>query len=295
MSYITILDGGMGRQLESMGAPFKQPEWSALALMEAPETVTQAHQAFIDAGCDVITTNAYALVPFHIGQDKFDSDGTALISLATNIARTVADETKDRAIKVVGSLPPAFGSYQPELFKTEKADEIYAPLIDQQKDHIDFWLAETMSSVIEAKTIAALTKNTDKDLWLSYSLKDRYGADDPVQLRSGEDLKTAVQAALDMGVSALLFNCSQPEELTAAFEIIQSMNINIPFGGYANSFDKKESKGANEGLSPTRKDITPQKYLEHAAKWKELGATIIGGCCGIGPDHIKELTLLNKE
>ena len=97
-----------------------------------------------------------------------------------------------------------------------------------------------------------------------------------------------------MNVSALLFNCSQPEELTAAFEVIQKMNIDIPFGGYANSFDKKENTLANESLSAIRDDITPNRYLQHAQQWVEQGASLIGGCCGIGPDHIQKLTDLNK-
>ena len=75
---ITLLDGGMGRELKRRGAPFRQPEWSALALMEAPETVERAHAAFIAAGAEVITTNSYALVPFHIGAARFATDGQAL-------------------------------------------------------------------------------------------------------------------------------------------------------------------------------------------------------------------------
>ena len=46
MANFTILDGGMGRELHRMGAPFKQPEWSALALMLAPDTVSQAHRRY---------------------------------------------------------------------------------------------------------------------------------------------------------------------------------------------------------------------------------------------------------
>jgi len=48
-----ILDGGMGRELQRRGAPFRQPEWSALALMEAPDQVVAAHQAFIEAGAQI--------------------------------------------------------------------------------------------------------------------------------------------------------------------------------------------------------------------------------------------------
>ena len=55
---LRLLDGGMGRELQRIGAPFRQPEWSALALIEAPEFVLQAHQAFIEAGARIITTNS---------------------------------------------------------------------------------------------------------------------------------------------------------------------------------------------------------------------------------------------
>ena len=75
---VTLLDGGMGRELKRIGAPFRQPEWSALALIEAPDFVAQAHRAFIDAGADVITTNSYALVPFHLGEDRFVAQGEKL-------------------------------------------------------------------------------------------------------------------------------------------------------------------------------------------------------------------------
>ena len=49
-SNLMILDGGMGRELQRIGAPFQQPEWSAQALLEAPHCVSQVHRSFIDAG-----------------------------------------------------------------------------------------------------------------------------------------------------------------------------------------------------------------------------------------------------
>ena len=75
-----ILDGGLGRELKAMGAPFRQPEWSALALMEGPHFVRAAHEAFIDAGADIITTNSYAVVPFHIGEATFQERAGELLS-----------------------------------------------------------------------------------------------------------------------------------------------------------------------------------------------------------------------
>lgn len=89
-----ILDGGFGRELARRGAPFRQPEWSALALTEAPEIVKQVHLDFIDAGAEVITTNNYAVVPFHIGQERFDHEVRDLVQVAI-------DQAKMRLLKVV--------------------------------------------------------------------------------------------------------------------------------------------------------------------------------------------------
>lgn len=75
---LVILDGGMGRELQRRGAPFRQPEWSALALSEAPEAVLAVHTAYIEAGAQVITSNSYAVVPFHIGEERFAQEGRTL-------------------------------------------------------------------------------------------------------------------------------------------------------------------------------------------------------------------------
>ena len=93
---IRILDGGMSRELIRLGAELRQPEWSALALMEAPDIVRQVHQDFIDAGADVVTTNSYALVPFHIGEERFRDQGPALIALSGRLAREAADARANR-------------------------------------------------------------------------------------------------------------------------------------------------------------------------------------------------------
>ena len=111
MKSIRILDGGMSRELVRLGAQLRQPEWSALALMQSPDIVRRAHEEFIAAGADVITTNSYALVPFYMGEERFRTDGRSLIGLAGRLAREAAEGAKDRRVLVAGSLPPIFGSY----------------------------------------------------------------------------------------------------------------------------------------------------------------------------------------
>ena len=289
-----LLDGGMGRQLARMGAPFRQPDWSALALMEAPETVSLAHRQFIDAGAEVITTNSYALVPFHIGEARFASDGARLADLSGRLARHAADAA-GRPVKVAGSLPPLFGSYRPDLFDAARAPQILAALTEGLAPYADLWLAETQSSIIEAETAAkAALARAAKPLWISYTLQDE--TDDPAtpRLRSGEPVPAAAEAALALGAEAVLFNCSQPEvmgpAIAAAREAIARAGRKARIGVYANAFPPQSKKAeANAGLSRLREDLDPASYLGWAETWRAEGASIIGGCCGIGPEHIAHL------
>lgn len=294
--HLLILDGGMGRELEQMGAPFRQPEWSALALMEAPEYVLQAHRNFINAGCEIITTNTYALVPFHIGAERFISDGRDLINRAAKIAKQATEKLKHDVL-IAGCIPPLFGSYRPEAFDEKTADFVLNPLMEEQEFAADVWLVETISSIQEMNTIYEyLIENSSKPVWLSLTLRDEERTDVPL-LRSKEPLLNALNALEKYNTmpSAILFNCSQPECIKNALDVtsawIEGKNIkNMQIGAFANSFVKKEHKPANESITDLREDITPERYLEFAQNWRESGATIIGGCCGIGPEYIRLLS-----
>jgi S-methylmethionine-dependent homocysteine/selenocysteine methylase len=87
MFKVILLDGGMSRELIRLNAPFRQPEWSSLALMEIPHVVEQVHAEFAAAGAQVLTTNSYALVPFHIGEERFFKQGEKLAANAGRLAR----------------------------------------------------------------------------------------------------------------------------------------------------------------------------------------------------------------
>ena len=147
-----MLDGGTGRELLRIGAPFGQPEWSARALLEAPQFVTRVHQSFVAAGADVITTNSYAVVPFHLGQERFESQGHALAALSGRLARAVADDAP-RPVRVAACLPPLCGSYQFERYDAAAARPILTTLIDALEVSADFWLAETLSTQVEAELV----------------------------------------------------------------------------------------------------------------------------------------------
>ncbi len=290
---ILILDGGLGRELEGMGAPFRQPEWSALALMESPEHVLKAHENFIDADADIITTNAYAVVPYHIGQERFDIQGIELAALSGQLAKQ-AVEKSEKDIRIAGCLPPALGSYHPENFDEPIAREIWSRLIKAQEPFVDVWLAETLSRLVEAKLALDLLENTDKPIWLSFTLID--DASSPPKLRSGKTVQEACAALKGTKADAILFNCSQPEVMENAVKITKEILPDIKIGVYANAFPPiSDEHLANDQITPLRSEITPEHYAEFAQSWIDAGASIIGGCCGIGPAHIKKLIALRSN
>lgn len=289
MAAVTLLDGSMGRELALVGAPFRQPEWSALALIESPEHVRAVHESYARAGVDLLTTNAYALVPFHIGAERFGSDGARLAALAGSLAREVADRF---GVRVAGCLPPVLGSYMPEVFDAAEARPILEVLIESQAPYVDLWLAETQSSIAEAEAVRAVldTAGDDHPLWVSFTLEDSL-AGGIARLRSGEPVGEAARAAVGSGASAVLFNCSQPEVMESAVaEAVAA--VDVPVGAYANAFVVAEG-GANASIHDLRDDLTPDAYVEFVARWIAVGAEIVGGCCGIGPAHIAAIRSSN--
>lgn len=314
-----ILDGGMGRELERIGAPFQQPEWSAHALIESPHYVSQVHRNFINAGAEIITTNTYALVPFHIGEKRFNEQGADLIKLAAKLARDCVDLTyvsdadvgdesnvdvnnsgkANSKVLVAGCIPPVLGSYRPDLFSIAQAKPLLEALIVNQEPNIDFWLAETISSIAEASMVKSRTAQTSKPTWIAFTVKDEINTES--QLRSGETVFDAVSQIAGQHVSAILFNCSAVEVMESALinakQALATLGLEgkVQLGVYANNFPPiGELREANndEGLSIIRKDISPIKYREFVSAWINAGASIVGGCCGVSAEHIKKLAKL---
>jgi S-methylmethionine-dependent homocysteine/selenocysteine methylase len=292
MKKLTIIDGGMGRELKEIGAPFSQPLWSAQALIEAPEYVEKAHQNFIDAGAEVVIANSYACVPFHLGEERFQRDGVGLAKKAGRIARTVAPKN----VQVAGSIPPPLGSYRPDLFEAERAREIITQLYQAQDPYVDLWIAETISSIREFESIHSVLKQSKKDCYYAFSLSDEMS--DVACLRSGQAVKIAAALVCFVGAKGILFNCSVPEVMEQAIvdakQVIDEYQADVEIGAYANNFTPINTDHEANNTYQAMRELTPDDYLMFAKRWYQAGASVIGGCCGIGPSHIQALTVWKK-
>lgn len=283
---ITLLDGSIGQELVKRSGDRATPLWSTRVMIEKPEIVNEVHAAYFNAGATVATTNTYAVLYDRLKTADLKDQRFELWETAMTAATAARDAHGSG--RVAGSIGPLIASYRPDLCPPpDQAAELYGEIIETIGPLVDVLLIETMCSVDQADGAMRAAKKSDRPIWLALSVDDFDGT----KLRSGENLKD-VRPMLDRHQpDAILINCSRPEAVSKGVEIISKFGFK--FGAYANGFARISNGFLQD--SPTvdvleqRQDMSPNHYAEFAMDWVALGATIVGGCCEVGPDHIKEL------
>ncbi len=285
MSKITLLDGGMGQELTHRAPEDPTPLWATQVMLDHPGMVQEIHQDYFNAGATVATTNTYA-----IHRDRFI--GTGLERRFEELHNCALAEakaaTKGRTgVRIAGSIGPLAASYRPELHPPhDEAVARYAEIARILAPSVDFIICETVASLPHARAVLEGAKAAGKPVWLSVTVDDEDGA----LLRSGEPVADVCAIAMG-GAAAVLANCSAPEVMTAALKALSQCGL--PYGAYANGFEQitkdfLADKPTVDALS-ARRDLGPEAYAKYALGWIEQGATIVGGCCEVGPAHITEL------
>ena len=279
-----VMDGSMGNELLARRSDLVTGLWSAQYLIDAPELVKEIHLDYINAGADLIITNTYSTIPSYLSKQKAEDKMSELIHLAGKLAREAVKDSKKK-VTVAGSLPPLEESYRPDLvIDKEEAVPIYETLIKELTPYVDIFICETMSSIKEMQHVIQALQNLDnvKPVWISWSLKE----DKKNQLRSGESINEAFNASASIKPEAYLFNCTDPFAITEGLKELKELTQK-PIGGYPNVFNVPDGWTLDNDVQVSVRDLSVEKFLEFAEEWRNLGATIIGGCCGIGPKFIK--------
>ncbi len=287
---VTVMDGGMGRELIRRGVATRTGLWSAQALLNAPDVVVQTHRDFIAAGARMITTNSYSCVPSYLGKaDRADSY-LELAALAGQLAQAAASDS-ECGVLVAGGLPPLSESYRSDLVVPDAtARPIYAALAETLEPFVDVFLCETMSSIREARnaTEAARSASAARNLpvYVSWTLNERPGTG----LRSGESVVDAFHALDDLELDGFLFNCTHPDAIEAGVEQVARLT-DKPTGGYPNRFNIPAGWTLDSEISvENRTDFETDRFVQAALRWIERGAQFVGGCCGISPVDIAALS-----
>jgi S-methylmethionine-dependent homocysteine/selenocysteine methylase len=284
---ITLLDGSMGQELVKRGNATDSPLWGLKVMMDHPEIVSAIHDDYFAAGADIATTNTYNALRDRLARNGVEDQFEALNIMACELA--VRSRDKAGRGLVAGSLGPIGASYRPDLVPpAEEAAEVYEEIAGLHAPLVDLFICETMSSTEQARGAIMGAGTFGKPVWLAITVMD----DDGTRLRSGEPVEDILSVVSDYAPDAVLVNCSTPEAVSVA--LARLSDCTVPLGAYANGFTRitKGFLAPNPTVDAltARSDLDPAAYAAFAETWSASGATIIGGCCEVGPAHIQELS-----
>lgn len=289
MRKVVLLDGGMGQELLNRSENKTPALWSAQYLISEPATVLDVHREYIAAGARVITVNAYSATFTRMAMVDAVDRVPELQRLACELAQRARDGSAaaGATVAIAGCLPPLNGTYRPDRVRSFESNlDEYRRLAELQAPHVDLFICETMSTAQEARAAATAAAETGKPVWVAWSLADGGSS----RLRSNETIVAARNALSGLSVDAMLANCTHPESVAAAMP--ELVGLGVPTGGYANGFTSIPPTflpGRTREQLRARQDLGPQEYARFALDWVAKGATIVGGCCEVGPGHIARL------
>jgi homocysteine S-methyltransferase len=274
-----LLDGAFNTELASRGFDIDRPLFTAQALIEQPELVEAIHADYVLAGAEVIMANTFC---------------TAGVALRMAGLEHLKDELTDKAIALAESaIEKNAAGKDVQMAAVMSRLSHYFPgnnpsneeLLDAYEDHasqialggVDVIFCETMSTVHEAVTAVQAVKSVGIDAIVSFTAKDSR------HLISGETIDMAMRAITPLEPLAICLNCCSLEVTSSAVASLLSMT-KIPIGAYAATADVNSHFSGNISSG-----ISSIQYLRHVERWLEQGVSLIGGCCGTTPEHIKTI------
>ena len=286
-----VLDGGMGQELLARGMKPNGTLWSANAILNENyhQLLTDIHRDFVKAGAEVIVTTTFTSRRKRLRDNNIEEKFEYLNKTAGQIALNVKKEFPN--ILVAGGIPPQNLTYEAD---DRSEEEIFKNFNEQAKllnSFVDFFYFDVWSSIKEFKCGIKAIKEFNKPYLIGMHISEG------TKLPSGECISD-IKNIIDDKLLGVILSCVSPENYEANLDELKSLNI--PFGfkingfittkpknGYSSTFSKSNGN-PNEFLGQ-RKDLTPQKIGEIVKKFRDNGATILGGCCETRPSHINAM------
>jgi 5-methyltetrahydrofolate--homocysteine methyltransferase len=278
---VLIADGATGTMLLAAGLPTGTPgeAW----VLERPEEIVRLHRAYLKAGSQLILTSTFGGTRARMEKAGLDAQVEAINRRAAELARQAAGED----VYVGGDIGPT-GEMMPPLGKLtyEAAAEMFAEQAQAlAAGGADCIYVETMSDLNEAKAAVEGAKGAcDLPVFCSFSF-DTHG-----HTGMGVSPAQAAEAMAELGVAAVGANCGHAPEEVLGF--LPHMQQAAP--------DAYLIAKPNAGVPRMVKrqavyDAGPERMAELARQYWELGARIIGACCGSSPAHIAAIAVAIRE
>jgi len=291
-----VLDGGMGQELLARGVEASGTLWSANALLQEKyhQLLLDTHLDFINSGAEIIVTTTFTTRRMRLRDNGVEDKFEYLNTKAGEIAKKAKDLNPH--VLVAGGLPPQYLTYEVD---TRSDEEIKENFYDQAKlldPFIDFFYLDVLSSVREFNLAIKAIESFKKPYLIGAHISEG------IKLPSGENISEIMTTIDHKKLLGVMLSCVSPENYEKNLDEIKSLGV--PFGfklngfvttkpaaGYTNTFNKSKTGNPNEFLGH-REDLIPEKMALFVKKFKEAGATILGGCCETRPAHIKEMARL---
>jgi 5-methyltetrahydrofolate--homocysteine methyltransferase len=279
-----LLDGAMGTQLIAFGV--EAGKCNELLNLESPGLVLRIHKAYLEAGSDAVLTNTFGGNGFALARHGLASRVVDVNTTGAQLARKAAG----RAKYVLGDIGPTGDFLEP--LGHLKPEQLNTAFINQAKALLaggaDGFIIETMTAVEEAIIAIKAVKSAGSGLPVLASMSfDKRG--DDFRTMMGVDVKTAVSALVSAGADAVGFNCGSATldeyvELTKMYvAAAKSANPQVLVLAEPNAGRPELVDGR------TVYKVSPDEFASAAQMIYDAGITILGGCCGTGPDHIEAL------
>ena len=289
-----ILDGGMGQELLARGMKPIGNLWSANAILnsEYHELLENTHKDFVKAGAEVIVTTTFTTRRKRLSENNIEDKFEYLNKKAGEIALKVKNEYPN--IMIAGGLPPQRLTYEEDIRSEVEITKDFNEQARLLNEYVDFYYFDVWSSIKEFKCGIEAIKEFKKPYLIGIHISEG------TKLPSGEKISD-IKSIIDGNLLGVMLSCVSPENYEHNLEEIKKLNV--PFGFKLNGFmttkpkngytaNYLKTKGNPNEFLGKRHDLTPDKFHEIAKKFKENGATIIGGCCETGPAHIKAMAKL---
>ncbi len=279
-----VIDGGMGTELQKSGAPMDGRVWSATSNLSHPHAVRGAHEAFIKAGAEVIITNTFSSAR-HMLEPAGYGDRVEEVNLdAVKLAHEARDNAGSGSLAIAGSICEWTTSdiqrWQTPAEVGESAREQAKLLARGGVDLIALEMCERLDFSV-AVTEAALEAGLP--LWIGLSAQSSEGRSSLSVFDFPElDFETLVEGLADYPVEIVNIMHTAIHDIEAALEIVRR-HWDGPVGVYPESgmFTMPNWQFVDV--------IEPDALVTEARKWVDAGVRLVGGCCGLGPDHITAL------
>ncbi len=291
-----ILDGGMGQELLARGMEPKGTLWSANAILNKKyhKLLLDTHLDFIKAGAEVIVTTTFTTRKIRLQDNKVEDKFEYLNKKAGEIAQQ-AKKFYPKVL-IAGGLPPQYLTYEADNRPDDEIKDNFSSQIKILNSYVDFFYLDVLSSVREIKIAIECIKEFNKPYLIGAHISEG------TNLPSGEKISEIITKIKHHKLLGLILSCISPENYDLNLSEIKSLGV--PFGfkinafiktnpkpNYTGAYNKSRTGNPNEFLGQ-RKDLTPEKMYEFAKKFKDAGATILGGCCETRPEHIKKMSEL---